>query len=224
MSEQRSNIDHKTMTETGLVYNSCLFPNCNNESWIDAITGLVYYACNKHFNEFGIRVCVASSCNNPCHQDSLLKVTYSYCSIHFLGWLGVDPICLNRAPAKQTHPVQIQEISNTVSKQMSLTTLLNTPEKKLEEKSDNKIKDIQLLSDNTNFPIKTITKQKKNKRGWNKLTNALLEEMLEYEKKHLNVTVSDLQKRFNVNRTTFSRRKKEHLEYMKSIEKYNRPK
>jgi len=53
-------------------------------------------------------------------------------------------------------------------------------------------------------------KKRSPKNTWHKMTDDLFKKMLDYEKEHPNIKQSDLQKLFNVNRSTYWRWKKKH--------------
>jgi len=63
--------------------------------------------------------------------------------------------------------------------------------------------------DKKNKPNNVIKKRKRTiKNNWNKMTEALFKEMLEYEKLHPDIKQCELQKVFNINRSTYWRWKK----------------
>jgi len=63
---------------------------------------------------------------------------------------------------------------------------------------------------NNNKPINNVIKKRKRtlKNNWNKMTEALFKQMLEYEKQHPDIKQCELQKVFNINRSTYWRWKK----------------
>jgi len=114
------------------------------------------------------------------------------------------------------NPVTISGDVNDVNKILSkLYGCQDTKNKVKEENiedlyysSNFQLMEVKNNSDGDNMCIKKTIVKKSKQRKWNKMTIDMFNKMLEYEKVHPDVKQCDLQKIFNVNRSTYWRWKK----------------
>lgn len=160
----------------------CSVPNCENKAWWDEY-GYIYQTCSNHFAVNNIRKCCLPNCPNPCRY--------------------VPDICDSEL---------LYNYQYCTYHILDLFPKFSDQDRAQSNTNEDEIEHIKRDTKDLTFLKKTITKKNnvKKRHRWTKLTTKLFYNMVEFERNNSEIKKCEIEKLFNVNRSTYWRWKKVH--------------